>query len=127
MKQVSSRVVINRNAINALKKNAIAALEMTGDYVLDSVVEAQVMPFDKGTLQNESTFVDKKKSSQGNVRIVSSTPYARRLYFHPEYNFQTVNNPNAKGKWLEDWTETGKYVKEVKQAYAIFLEQLGGI
>lgn len=127
MKQVSSRVVINRNAINALKKNAIAALEMTGDYVLDSVVEAQVMPFDKGTLQNESTFVDKKKSSQGNVRIVSSTPYARRLYFHPEYNFQTVNNPNAKGKWLEDWTETGKYAKEVKQAYAIFLEQLGGI
>lgn len=127
MKQVSSRVAINRNAINALKKNAIAALEMTGDYVLDSVVEAQVMPFDKGTLQNESTFVDKKKSSQGNVRIVSSTPYARRLYFHPEYNFQTVNNPNAKGKWLEDWTETGKYAKEVKQAYAIFLEQLGGI
>lgn len=127
MKQVSSRVAINRNAINALKKNAIAALEMTGDYVLDSVVEAQVMPFDKGTLQNKSTFVDKKKSSQGNVRIVSSTPYARRLYFHPEYNFQTVNNPNAKGKWLEDWTETGKYAKEVKQAYAIFLEQLGGM
>ena len=127
MKQVSSRVAINRNAINALKKNAIAALEMTGDYILDSVVEAQVMPFDKGTLQNESTFVDKKKSSQGNVRIVSSTPYARRLYFHPEYNFQTVNNPNAKGKWLEDWTETGKYAKEVKQAYAIFLEQLGGM
>lgn len=127
MKQVSSRVAINRNAINALKKNAITALEMTGDYVLDSVVEAQVMPFDKGTLQNESTFVDKKKSSQGNVRIVSSTPYARRLYFHPEYNFQTVNNPNAKGKWLEDWTETGKYAKEVKQAYAIFLEQLGGM
>lgn len=36
-------------------------------------------------------------------RIVSTTPYARRLYFHPEYHFQTKENPHAKGKWYEDW------------------------
>ncbi len=127
MKQVKSRVVINRNAINSLKKAAISALEMTGDYVLDSVIEAQVMPFDKGTMQNEGTYVDKSKSNSGTVSIVTSEPYARRLYFHPEYNFQKINNPNAKGKWLEDWTEVGKYAKEVKQSYALFLKQSGGI
>lgn len=127
MKLVNSRVILNRSAINSLKKAAITALEMTGDYVLDSVVEEQVMPFDKGTMQNEGTYVDKSKSSSGTVSIVTSEPYARRLYFHPEYNFQTINNQNAKGKWLDDWTETGKYAKEVKQAYAVFLKQSGGI
>jgi hypothetical protein len=37
-----------------------------------------------------------------------STPYARRLYFHPEYNFSTKENPHAKGMWMEDWIKGGK-------------------
>lgn len=127
IKYVDSRVIINQKAIKELNDIAIRALEMTGDYVLDEVVKAQVMPFDTGTMQNESTFVDKSKSSSGTVSIVTSTPYGRRLYFHPEYNFKTENNPHAKGKWLEDWTENGKYAKEVKEAYAHFYKQLGGV
>ena len=126
VRYVDSRVVLNQRVIEQIKKEAIQALEMTGDHVLDSVVEAQVIPFDVGTLQNESTFVDKRDSSQGHVRITSSTPYARRLYFHPEYKFQTENNPNARGEWFEEWTENGKYAKEVKDAYAFFMKQLGG-
>lgn len=126
MRYVNSRVVINKSMIKQLKQNAVIALEQTGDYVLGEVVEAQVIPFDEGTLQNESTYVDKKKSSQGVVSIVSSEPYARRLYFHPEYNFQTVNNPHAKGKWFEYWTEDGKYANEVKKAYEVLFKQLGG-
>lgn len=66
------------------------------------------MPFDKGTLQNTQTFVDYKESNQGRVQIVSSTPYARRLYYHPEYNFSTAENPNAGGKWFEDYLAGGK-------------------
>ncbi|MEG0367244.1 MAG: hypothetical protein RR585_10435 [Coprobacillus sp.] len=127
MKQVNSRVVINQSAIKSLQRNAITALKMTGDYVLDQVVEKQVMPFDMGTMQNESTYVDDKDAKQGMVHIVSSEPYARRLYYHPEYTFKTENNPHAKGKWLEDWTEAGKYAKEVKKAYGLFLKKLGGI
>lgn len=123
---MSTRVVINQNIIKQIKKEAIISLEKTGDYVLDEVVDAQVIPFNKGTLQNESTFVNKKKSSQGVVSIVSSEPYARRLYFHPEYNFQTVNNPNAKGEWFDDWLEDGKYAKDIQNAYAYFMKQLGG-
>lgn len=123
---MSTRVVINQNIIKQIKKKAIISLEKTGDYVLDEVVDAQVIPFNKGTLQNESTFVNKKKSSQGVVSIVSSEPYARRLYFHPEYNFQTVNNPNAKGEWFDDWLEDGKYAKDIQNAYAYFMKQLGG-
>jgi hypothetical protein len=103
------------------------ALIATGHEVQDQVVEAQVMPFDIGTLQNESTFVDTSQSQYGQVSLVSSEPYARRLYFHPEYHFQTENNPHAKGKWLEDWAEEGKYAKDVKQAYAFFLKKYGGL
>lgn len=110
-----------------LNKAIITSLEQTGDYVLDEVVEAEVIPFDKGTLQNESTYVNKESSKSGIVSIVSSTPYARRLYFHPEYNFQTKNNKNAKGRWLEDWTDKGKYADEVRQAYAYFLKKNGGL
>lgn len=58
-----------------------------------------------GTLQNESTFIDTSGSNDGKVSIVSSTPYARRLYFHPEYNFDKGENPNAKGRWYEDWAD----------------------
>lgn len=103
------------------------SLEQTGDYILSEVIEAQVMPFDVGTLQNDNTYVNKEQSSSGKVSIVSSTPYARRLYFHPEYHFQTENNPNAGGKWLEDWTDGGKYANEVRKAYAFFLKKNGGL
>jgi len=136
-KYVNSRVVLNRSIINQLLKQAAVALEMTGDYVLDEVVNAQVVPFGDsfenggkthqgGTLQ-ESGYVNKSLSSQGHVLIGFNTPYSRRMYFHPEYNFRKIDNPHAKGKWLEDWTEKGKYAKEVKQAYAYFLKQLGGV
>lgn len=137
MRQVNSRVVLNKNIINQLHRNAITALEMTGEYVLGEIVNEQVVPFGDsferggethqgGTLQ-ESGYVNTDNSSQGHVQIAFNTPYARRLYFHPEYNFRTADNPNAKGKWMEDWAEKGKYAKDVKQAYASFLKKLGGL
>lgn len=137
MKCVNSRVVLNHSALNKITKAATTALSMTGDYVLGEVVEKQVVPFGDsfeyggkthqgGTLQ-DSGYVNKKQLSQGHVIIGFNTPYARRLYFHPEYNFRKVDNPNANGKWLEDWSEKGKYAKKVKAAYSYFLKKLGGL
>lgn len=137
IKYVDSRVIINQKAIKELNDVAIRALEMTGDYVLDDVINAQVVPFGDsferggnthqgGTLQ-ESGYVNKKQSSQGHVQLAFNTPYARRMYFHPEYNFRKTDNPNAKGKWLEGWAENGKYAKDVKKAYALFYKQIGGL
>lgn len=67
------------------------------------------MPRDTGALQNESTFVDYSNSSQGSCSIVSDTPYARRLYYHPEYQFSKDENPNARGKWYEPWMKGGEH------------------
>lgn len=123
---VNSRVVLDHRAIDVIKDAAVTALEMTGDKVLDDVIDKNVVPMAVGTLQ-ESAYVNREQSSKGHVHIAFNTPYARRLYFHPEYNFRTDNNENAKGEWLEDWTEKGKYAKKVKQYYAEFLKQLGGL
>lgn len=122
---VDSKIVISKSILKQLEKSAIRALEITGDEVLGQIIEQQVVPMDVGSLQ-ESGYVNTEESSNGSVKIVFNTPYARRLYFHPEYNFRTDNNPNAKGKWMEDWTENGKYADEVKEIYAYHFKRLGG-
>ena len=112
--------------MNMLEDAAMNALDATAEKLLGGVVDAQVIPFDVGTLQNEATYVDRSERSKGIERIVSNTPYARRLYFHPEYNFQTDNNPNARGKWLDDWV-SGRYADQVKKDYAAFYKKYGGL
>lgn len=71
-----------------------------------------------GNLQNNSTFVDYTDVQSGRAVLVSSTPYARRLYFHPEYHFDKGENPNAKGKWYEDWLPGGKHQDFCQKAFA---------
>ena len=105
--QVKSTVKMNFPRIKQLTQAAVTALEMTAEALHTEVVQAQVMPFETGNLQNESTFVDYSESKQGKVTLVSSTPYARRLYYHPEYNFQTDENPFAGGEWYEPWLPGG--------------------
>lgn len=126
MFNVSSRIKINQFRIKNLSEATVKALEMTAEALHTEVVQAQVIPFDKGTLQNESTFVDYSNSKKGKVTLVSSTPYARRLYYHPEYNFKTDENPKAKGKWYEDWID-GKKKDYCKDTFKKFYKQEGGV
>ena len=87
--QVKSTVKLNMAKIHKLTRASVTALERTAEALHTEVVQAQVMPFETGHLQEDATFVDYSESSQGKVSLVTSTPYARRLYYHPEYNFQT--------------------------------------
>lgn len=105
---VSSVIKLNLPKIRELTDAQITALEQTAEALHTEVVQTQVFPRDTGALQNESTFLDRSESSHGKVSLVSSTPYARRLYFHPEYHFRTEANPHARGKWYEDWLPGGK-------------------
>ena len=108
MIKVNSTIKMNFPKIRELTDAQTYALGMTAEALHTEVVQAQVFPRDTGNLQNESTFVDHSQVRQGKVSIVSTTPYARRLYFHPEYHFQTGENPNARGKWYTDWLPGGK-------------------
>lgn len=127
MIKVNSRVKLNIPQINRLERAQITALEQTAEALHTEVVQAQVFPRDTGNLQNESTFIDCSVSNQGKVTIVSSAPYARRLYFHPEYNFQKTANPNAKGEWYEDWLPGGRDVEFCTNAFKQFYRRLTGL
>lgn len=117
MIKVNSIVKLNFPKISQLTQAQVTALEQTAEALHTEVEQAQVFPFDKGTLQNESTFVDASESSHGKVSIISSTPYARRLYFHPEFHFKKDENPNAKGKWYDDWLPGGKEADFAMQTF----------
>lgn len=126
MISVSSTVKMNFPKIQQLTQAQVQALEQTADALHTNVKQAQVFPFDTGNLQNDSTFIDNSESSQGKVSIISSTPYARRLYFHPEYHFQKTENPNARGKWYEDWI-TGDKSEYCKKAFQRIYRRIAGL
>jgi hypothetical protein len=125
-KKVKSVCTLYMRKINQLCTAQVTALEQTAEALHTEVVQAQVMPRDSGHLQNDSTFVDCSRSKSGKVSLVSQTPYARRLYFHPEYNFRTTENPNAQGKWLEDWIN-GDKKDFCKDTFSALYKQLGGV
>ena len=125
--QVKSSVTLNLPRIRQLTQAAITALEQTGEALYTEVVQAQVMPFDTGHLEEDATFVDYSDSADGIARIVSSTPYARRLYYHPEYNFQTDENPFAGGEWFEPWLPGGVSQDFAKDAFKRFYKKAGGL
>lgn len=122
---VSSRLTLNLSTLRALDAAQIAALELTAEALHTEVVNAGVMPFDTGNMQNAQTFVDTSDSANGHVSLVTDAPQARRLYFHPEYDFQTVNNAAAGGLWLDSWVK-GKYADFCRKAFATFLKVVGG-
>ena len=119
--QVTSRVELNYSVLNMLDNAQFEALAQTADATLTELRDRQVMPFDTGNLQNDSTFVD--DSQKTTVSIVTTAPQARRLYFHPEYNFKRGNNPNAGGKWFESFLNDDF----IANAYARLLKQRGGL
>lgn len=122
---VNSKVKIYSPRVKAINAAAIRALEKTGEALRTEVVQAQVMPRDTGELQDKATFVEYGKSKEGVVSLISQTPYARRLYYHPEYNFRRTENPNAQGKWLEPWI-SGDKKNWCRNAFVAFLKQEGG-
>lgn len=119
-------VNISQSAINRISSGATRALKRTGELMLQEVRDAQVIPRDKGTLQGEAFTVDDSRANDGVVSLVHSIPYARRLYFHPEYNFSTLENPNARGEWFEPWI-SGNQKERFAQVFTEFLKQEGGL
>lgn len=141
-----SRVTLFRRSVQQLTEAQTAALEKTVEALHTEVQQARVMPRKMGTLQGDATFEDKTNAKDGKVMLVTNTYYARRLYYHPEYNFNRVSwdervygkrgknkknggeykgklvhhegNANAKGRWLEDWMPGGRKENFVQETFA---------
>ena len=127
MAKVKSTVKINTQRIRQLDKAAVTALKLTGQALKSEIVNRDVIPRDRGTLE-DSLFVDDSQADQGRVSLVTSTPYARRLYYNPDgFIFHQASwedkkgkhdgNPNAKDHWYEDWQKGGKNADFVPKTF----------
>lgn len=124
------KVKINHKNLAAIEDIAAQALVKTANAIkTDLTTKSQTMPFDTGTMQKDMTFVDNSQAKDLKVSIVSDTPYARRLYFHPEYNFNHEHNKNAGGKWFEPYItgEKNDYAQRKFDRFMhIGMKHLGG-
>ena len=108
-------VELNIRNIQNIEDYIEGGLIEAAETVLEDIKKSQIMPFESGVLQNDSTFMDKSKINRGEASIISDTPYARRLYFHPEYNFNKEHNPDAGGEWFEPYiTGTKKDMAQLR-------------
>lgn len=101
-------VELNVRNIQQIENCITDGLIEAAETILEDIKRSQSMPFESGVLQNDSTFIDSSKVNRGEVSIVSDTPYARRLYFHPEYNFNREHNSNAGGEWFAPYVTGAK-------------------
>lgn len=98
------RVKMNNGALNLLRSAALKSVEMTAEAVKTDIVTSQVVPKNVGELER-SAFVDTREINKGIASLVYDTPYARRLYWHPEFNFRTDKNPHAQGRWMDSYID----------------------
>ncbi len=122
-KNVTCKIKLYTPRVKKLTGAMIPALEKTAGAVHNDLEQSQKMPFRTGNLQNESTFVDDSRAAEGTVSLISSTPYARRLYYHPEYNFNKSENPDAGGRWLDDYLPGGKKEDFAQNAFEKYYKQ----
>ena len=128
MININSNIRINHAAINRIKQNNIKALEMTAEALKTEVINSQRVPKNTGALQNDIT-VNKKHSNKGHVSLDQTLDYSRRVYFHPEWNFNKTKNANAQGLWYDYWIK-GRGRNFCRDTFAEFsrrLNRMGGI
>jgi len=121
MMKIKGKLKLNPQAIKKIEDAAIKALPMTMEAMKTEVNNMQVVPKETGNLEESA-----KTGVEGNKGYISyNTPYARRLYYHPEYNFRTDKNPNAQGRWMDSFIH-GPKKDWLTKAYGEFLKRLSG-
>ncbi|HEY5523234.1 MAG TPA: hypothetical protein VIK21_08590 [Desulfuromonadaceae bacterium] len=108
-----------------LEKAIPIAIEQAGEAVRGDLIISQTMPFDKGTLQNENTFLAPVIDSK--TRLITMGPQARRLYYNPDYNFQRGKNPNAGARWLDPYLAGGEKEGKFREYFAKFMKKELGV
>ena len=112
-------VTTSKPMLKHIREAALKAAVVTMEAVHTDLVGSQTMPFDTGDMQDNQTFVDK---TENGAVLITGAPQARRLYYHPEYNFQRGKNKNAGALWLEPYISGEKsdfikktFVEKVKE------------
>lgn len=98
---------INESGIDDVFNKLTTAIEKTAEQTVTDLKNSATIPFDVGTLQL-NTFWERNAAQNNTVLLVSNTPYARRLYFNPEYNFRKTNNAHAGAGWFDPYISGNK-------------------
>lgn len=121
-------IKLDMQAIKSLEEAVLESAKDAMQQVQTDVVNSQTMPFDTGTMQNGGTYVHTRKDgsakkgeavsgnevvdfSEGDtthICLTNDAPQARRLYYHPEYDFQQGKNDNAGAGWLDPYIDGDK-------------------
>lgn len=120
------RIVLDKAVLNGIHEKAAQAALETMEAVRTDLVSSQTMPYDVGTMQG-SLHSDPGDQFEAGTEIhtvlQTDGPQARRLYFHPEYNFQTGNNPNAGAAWYAPYEAGGAKEQFIPQTFAAKLKE----
>ena len=121
MIKIKANLKLNPQAIKKIEDAAVKALPLTMEALKTEVNNMQVVPKETGNLEESA-----KTGVEGNKGYISyNTPYARRLYYHPEYNFRRDKNPNAQGRWMDSFIY-GPKKDWLAKVYGEFLKRLSG-
>lgn len=101
---ININIKINQANLKRIQDAAIKALPDTLDAMVTEINNMQVVPKEHSDL--EKSAVTGAENLKGYISY--NTPYARRLYYHPEYNFRQDKNPNAQGRWLDPFVQGEK-------------------
>lgn len=102
--KVNVMVNLYQDKIRRLANAVTLSAEQAAEAVKSDIVASQTVPKNTGELER-SGFM---KVSKSKYQIIYDTPYARRLYWHPEYKFRTDKNPNAGGLWMQPYIDGEK-------------------
>lgn len=116
-------IELDMEALARIGTAARAAALETAEAVKTDIIASQTMPFDKGTMQGSLHTEQFEDGDAAHTVLQTDGPQARRLYFHPEYNFQKVNNPNAGAGWYEPYTAGGAKEDFIPEAFSACLKE----
>ena len=90
-------VVIEFNCEDIIRRfeerNSLAVVALSQQILKDSNFYC---PLDQGTLQSSALI-----SSDGDRGVITwNTPYAARLYYGIDFNFDKASNPNSQAMWF---------------------------
>lgn len=117
---VKVTVELDYSKINKLVDASKEAFKLTVEEVLQDIKDNQVTPKDTGRLENSGSI---EFISDVVAFIIFDTPYARRLYWNPEFNFHTDKNSNAQGKWMQSYID-GVNKDFIKETYSNHFKEL---
>lgn len=114
MLKFNVKVDVDTNKLQSKRQNATKAAQMQLDQ--DVLKDSNYyIPKAIGTLEGSGV----RASQVGKGKVIWDTPYARRLYYNPQYNFSKDKNPNARGLWFEaaKAKKKGNWLDEARKNY----------